>query len=86
MIVRTTVIDQIEKSRDGNVGVRIALMIIDEGVELAKRWHRVVMRPQDDTASLVQEINSNLIELGESPLTSGDVEMLTQERASGWRA
>lgn len=48
MIKKITVIDQIEITRHGNIQVRHADLILEDGVEIAKTYHRHVLAPGDD--------------------------------------
>ena len=46
-----SVIDQIEVIRNGSVNVRRADLILKDGVEIAKTYHRHVLAPGDDLAN-----------------------------------
>ncbi len=48
---KQTVIDQVEITRDGHVQVRKADLILEDGKEIAKNYHRHVLSPGDDTAT-----------------------------------
>ncbi|GAG96712.1 unnamed protein product, partial [marine sediment metagenome] len=48
MLEKITVIDQIEVTRDGTIQVRRADLIIEDGVEIAKTYHRHVLNPGDE--------------------------------------
>ena len=48
MLEKKLVIDQIEIIRDGNLQIRWANLIIENGVEIAKTYHRNVLHPDDD--------------------------------------
>ena len=43
-----SVIDQIEVTRNGSVNVRRADLILKDGVEIGKTYHRHVLAPGDD--------------------------------------
>ena len=45
---KLSVIDQIEITRNGNIQVRRANLIIEDGEEIAKTYHRHVLSPGDD--------------------------------------
>ena len=48
MLEKLSVIDQIEVIRNGNIQVRRANLIIENGEEIAKTYHRHVLCPGDD--------------------------------------
>jgi urease accessory protein UreE len=43
-----SVIDQVEVTRNGSVNVRRADLVLKDGVEIAKTYHRHVLSPGDD--------------------------------------
>ena len=45
-----SIIDQIEVTRNGSVNVRRADLVLKDGVEIAKTYHRHVLSPGDDLA------------------------------------
>jgi len=47
-ITETSVIDQIEVTRNGSVNVRRADLILKDGVEIAKTYHRHALVPGAD--------------------------------------
>jgi hypothetical protein len=51
MIEKQEVIDQIEITRDGHVLVRRAFLILEDGVEIAKTFHRTSYVPGADVVS-----------------------------------
>ena len=48
MLTEQSVIDQIEVTRNGSVNVRRADLILKDGVEIGKTYHRHVLAPGDD--------------------------------------
>ena len=46
-----SIIDQIEVTRNGSVNVRRADLVLKDGVEIAKTYHRHVLSPGDDLAN-----------------------------------
>jgi urease accessory protein UreE len=50
-LIEQSVIDQIEVTRNGSVNVRRADLILKDGVEIAKTYHRHVLAPGDDLAN-----------------------------------
>ncbi len=48
MLKKELVIDQIEVTRNGDIQVRKADLIVENGEEIAKTYHRHVLHPGDD--------------------------------------
>ena len=48
-ITKTTVADKIETLENGNVQVRIATVIKEDGVELTRTFHRYILNPSTKT-------------------------------------
>ena len=44
------VVDKIEVHERGQVGVRTATVVSEDGVELSRSYHRHVLAPDDDTS------------------------------------
>jgi len=72
-IERKTVVDQIEITRDGSIGVRLGLLLVDGDKELSCKWHRTLIPltvlPEDQLAY----VNDHLIEMGEDTLTQEEI-------------
>jgi hypothetical protein len=47
---KTIVVDKIEVHERGQVGVRTATVVSEDGVELSRIYHRHVLAPGDDTS------------------------------------
>ena len=50
-LIEQSIIDQIEVTRNGSVNVRRADLILKDGVEIAKTYHRHVLAPGADLAN-----------------------------------
>ncbi len=50
-LAKTTVVDKIEVLERGQIQVRTATVVTEDGVELSRSFHRHVLVPGDDTAS-----------------------------------
>lgn len=73
MLERKTVVDQIEIRRDGSVGVRLALLIVDGAKEVGKEYHRVSFDGSADVAALFDDLNGALQENGHEPVSQPDI-------------
>ena len=50
MLVKKVVIDSIEVLETGHIQVRTATLILDDGKEIGKTYHRHVIAPDQDTS------------------------------------
>ena len=73
MLENKTVVDQIEIRRDGTVGVRLALLIVDGIVERSKQYHRTSYNAGDDVAAIFDTINEDLVDKGFEPVSQPDI-------------
>jgi hypothetical protein len=53
---KTVVVDRIEVLQMGQVQVRTATVIAEEGVELSRSFHRHVLAPGDDTTGQADRV------------------------------
>jgi hypothetical protein len=60
MIEKKTIVDQIEVTRSGHVQVRLALLLVEDGVEISSRWHRVVVEPGGDVDAAIAAVNADI--------------------------
>ena len=58
MLEKQIVIDQVEITRDGHIQVRKADLIIEDGKEIAKTYHRHVLSPGDDLKDQDPKVSS----------------------------
>lgn len=71
---RVTMLDRIEATAVGGVQVRLQLLIVDNGTNIvARRYHRLVIMPEDDAASVIEEVNTHLVGMGELPVSLDDI-------------
>tara|TARA_R100000781_G_scaffold112381_1_gene79568 strand:- start:263 stop:508 length:246 start_codon:yes stop_codon:yes gene_type:complete len=49
-LTKSVIVDKIEVLERGQVGVRTATCISEDGVELSRTFHRQVLAPGDDTS------------------------------------
>ena len=55
-ITKSTVVDKIEVLEMGQVQVRTATVIAEDGTELSRTFHRHVLSPGDDTSGESQRV------------------------------
>jgi hypothetical protein len=47
-LTKTTVTGQIEVGENGSLGIRSDTLVLDDGVEISRNYHRKVLAPGDD--------------------------------------
>ncbi len=69
MLEKKTILDQIEVTRDGTIQVRIALLILEDGVELSSAWHRTSIPPGADPGAQMATVNAHLQQMNKAHVT-----------------
>ena len=75
-MLKRTVIDQIEITRDGTIQLRMAKAVVDDdGTVLSSGWHRTIVPPDGDVDLQMQAVNSHLVMgLGYPAVAAADIE------------
>lgn len=60
MIERITALEQAELHRSGMLGVKIAVLLVEDGVEIDCRWHRTAIDPEGDVQAQMEAVNAHL--------------------------
>lgn len=60
MIERKTVLDKVEVYKGGDLGVRIGLLLVENGTELSANWHRTTIPADVVVADHFVIINQHL--------------------------
>lgn len=68
MIERKSVLDRVEIERDGTVGVRILLLLVEGGEELSQKYHRTSIPVEVDPTVQMGYVNDHLRQMGEEEL------------------
>ena len=55
-LTKTIVVDRIEVLEDGQIQVRTATVVAEDGTELTRAFHRGVLEPGDDTSGQDQRV------------------------------
>lgn len=76
MIEHKTVVDAVEVSRNGTVQVRIALLLVEDGVELDCKWHRTALNVDSDVSVQFDAVNTHLESMGKQPVSMSDVDFV----------
>lgn len=81
MIERKTVLDQPEPNcQTGILGVRIAFLLVENGVELDRKWHRTAIPIDFDPAQQMAAVNAHLaiMEPPMPPVSQTDIDFVVQ--------
>lgn len=73
---RKVVIDQIEINRNGYTGVRMAILILEDGKEIDCKWHRTAVDPSALAEEQMAVVNAHLQEMGLPPVSDEDIAKL----------
>tara|TARA_R110000751_G_scaffold166226_1_gene272166 strand:- start:37 stop:294 length:258 start_codon:yes stop_codon:yes gene_type:complete len=57
-LTKTTVTGQIEVGENGSLGIRSDTIVLDDGVELSRNFHRKVLAPGDDVTGEDAKVQS----------------------------
>lgn len=78
MIERKTVLDQIEITRHGHVGIRLALLLVEDGTEIVCNWHRTGLTVESDALLQLAAVNSHLAEFVPPmpPVSDADIDRI----------
>lgn len=68
MIEQRTILDQLEIIRSGHIQVRLGLLLVEDGKELASQWHRTTIEPGGDVQAQLAAVNLHLVQMGKMPL------------------
>lgn len=60
MIERKTVLEQPELNASGVLGVKLAFLLVEDGKELDRKWHRTSIPVDADPAQQMAAVNAHL--------------------------
>lgn len=72
-IKRKTVVDQIEANRNGNIGIRLCLLLVDGNQELSSKYHRTIIDNSVTVEAQMAAVNEHLASMGELPVGADDL-------------
>lgn len=81
MIERKTVLDQPEPNlQTGTLGVRIAFLLVEDGSEIDRKWHRTSIPVDVDPAQQMAAVNAHLsiMEPPMPPVSQVDIDFVVQ--------
>lgn len=75
-IEKKTILNKIEiETENSQVQVRLALLLVEDGVEISRKFHRTAFDFSIENSALVQmyAVNTHLVQMGEVPLEESEV-------------
>lgn len=80
MIERKTVLEQPELHRSGVLGVKLAFLLIENGVEIDCKWHRTAIPVDVDPIAQMAAVNAHLaiMEPPMPPVSQMDIDCIVQ--------
>ena len=77
MIERKTIIDKVEIDRDGNVSIRLGLLIVEGEKEIACNWHRITVPEEIPLADHLAAVSAALVAKGELAIPEDAITRIT---------
>lgn len=78
MIERKTVLEQPEPHRSGVLGVKIAILMVEDGVEIDCKWHRTSIPADIDPQSQMDQVNAHFGAMGLPELPQAEIDFVVQ--------
>lgn len=80
MIERKTVLEQPELHRSGVLGVKIAFILMEDGVEIDCKWHRTSIPIDADPVEQMEYVNEHLsaMEPAMPQVSQEDIDLIVQ--------
>lgn len=76
MIERKTTLEQPEPHRSGVLGVKIAILMVEDGVEIDRKWHRTSIPVDVDPQAQMDAVNEHLVSMGLPALPQADIDFV----------
>ena len=86
MIERQTKLEQPEIHRSGSLGVKIAVLLVDDGQEIDCKWHRTSIPADVDPAAQMAAVNEHLTSMGYPVVSQADIDCVVASHTfmKGW--
>lgn len=78
MIERKTLLEQPEIHRSGNLGIKIAKLLVEDGNELDCQWHRTSVPIDADPVTQMAAVSEHLVSMGYPALIQVDIDLVVQ--------
>lgn len=83
-VIASTTLDRVEIMSGGFVQIRLSKTIEQEGIILAKEYHRCAFAPHQDIDMQVLEINNHLNSMKYPPMKQSDIDQVKRYAAIAW--
>jgi len=84
MIIKQTVVDQIEITRTGDIQVRFGKLLVEGDNEISCQWHRTMIPPGGDVDAQLAVVNAHLIQMGEQPVDAAGIAKIKAHAQTAW--
>lgn len=78
MIERKTVLEQPELHRSGVLGIKIAKLLVENGVEISCEWHRTSIPVDVDPQAQMNAVNEYLVSMGLPAIPQSEIDFVIQ--------
>ena len=82
MILKQTVVDQIEVTHTNSLQIKIGLWLVEDGKIISQKWHRTMVEQGGDVDAQMQAVNNHLVQMGEQPVGTTDIAKIKAIQAS----
>lgn len=84
MLLQKTILNQIEITQNGTIQVRFALVVENNGVTVASKFHRTAIIPGGDIQAQIDSVNQHLAQMGEMPVDAASVDRIMAFSTVAW--
>lgn len=78
MIERKTVLEQPELHRSGVLGIKIAKLLVENGVEISCEWHRTPIPGDVDPQAQMNAVNEHLVSMVLPAIPQSEIDFVIQ--------
>ena len=69
MIERKTIVSQITLDEFGNLLIQLSLLIVEDGIEIGRKYHRTAIPAETPPELQMGAVNTHLAQMGEIPVS-----------------
>ena len=82
---KRTVVDQIEISQGGAIGIRLGKEVVDyDGSVISRSWHRTAIQPGGDVISQMEAVNAHLSSMNCEQVSASDIDRIRFVSETVW--
>lgn len=71
---KRTILSSIEISQEGQIQIRIGLLLVEDGVEMDCKWHRTIIEAGSDIDAQFALVNQHLSEMGRAAVSIEEIQ------------